>query len=160
MPYRFKAKSYTMDGAKLEAKLERAQLVIGDVKETVTSFIETFNPPPIGAVMFDLDYYSSTAEALSLFGHDDQARYLPRVFCYFDDVTDDGIGAYNDSTGALGAIKDFNDQKQDCKIAKINCLWEARKIPSGWNEKIYVAHFFTHCLYNDYVSLKPEQLPI
>lgn len=160
MPYRFKAESYKMDRAKLEARLERAQLVIGEVTETISSFANTFNPPPIGAVMFDLDYYSSTAEALRLFNENNQAMFLPRVYCYFDDVTDDGIGAYNDSTGALGAIRDFNAAWEDCKIAKVNALWEARRIPSGWNEKIYVAHFFKHLLYNVYVSSKPDQLPI
>ena len=160
LPYRFKAGSYTMDRPKLEARLQRAKLVIGDVKATVKSFAEAFNPPPIGAVMFDLDLYSSTRDAFGVFGYDDQARYLPRVFCYFDDLTDDGIGAYNEMTGALGAIRDFNQQRKDCQIAKINCLWEARRIPAGWNEKIYVAHFFTHDRYNTYISEKLEQLPI
>lgn len=160
LPYRFKAGSFVMDRAKLEASLERAKLVIGNVKATVKTFVEAFDPPPIGAVMFDLDFYSSTREAFGVFGYDDHGRYLPRVFCYFDDITDEGITAYNENTGALRAIRDFNDQREDCKIAKINSLWETRRIPSGWNEKIYVAHYFTHDRYNTYVSEKSQQLPI
>ena len=113
-----------------------------------------------GAVMFDLDFYSSTREAFRVFDYDDDGRYLPRVYCYLDDVTDEGITAYNEHTGALRAIRDFNDQSERCKIAKINSLWDARWIPAGWNEKIYVTHYFAHSQYNTYVSEKSEQLSL
>ena len=160
LPYMFKAGSFAMDRAKLQARLERAKLLIGNVKATVKTFVEAFDPPPIGAVMLDLDFYSSTREAFRVFDYDDDGRYLPRVYCYLDDVTGEGMTAYNEYTGVLHAIRDFNDQSEGCKIAKINSLWEARRIPTGWNEKIYVAHYFTHDRYNTYVSEKPEQLPI
>jgi hypothetical protein len=160
LPYLFKAESYGMDRARLEAGLERSKLVIGNVKDTLKTFVETYDPPPIGAVMFDLDYYSSTRQAFSLFDYDTHARYLPRIFCYFDDVTDDALVAYNEYTGVLRAIRDFNDQREHCKIAKINSLYESRWIPAGWNEKIYVTHYFTHDRYNSYVSDKPEDLPM
>jgi hypothetical protein len=40
------------------------------VKETVPSFLQGGDFPPVGFVSFDLDYYSSTADALAIFDVD------------------------------------------------------------------------------------------
>ena len=85
VPYDWRAGSYKMDRAKLQARLKRARLVIGDVRETVPGFVKQHGPPPIGAVMLDLDHYTSTTNALALFTEDPR-HYLPRAQCSFDDV--------------------------------------------------------------------------
>ncbi len=77
---------YKMDRAALDARLTTAKLVIGDVSETTTDFAEKFNPAPIGAAAFDVDYYSSTMDALKIFDVPHEYR-LPRIQCYFDDIT-------------------------------------------------------------------------
>jgi hypothetical protein len=83
MPHYFQAGLYEMNRASLERQLKRAKLVIGDIRDTCATFFEKYNPAPIGCMLHDLDFYSSTRDALTLF--DGQASYfLPRVFMYFD----------------------------------------------------------------------------
>jgi hypothetical protein len=53
---------FHLDVEGLEKKLTKAKLVLGNVKETVTNFIENEKPAPIGFVSFDVDYYSSTVD--------------------------------------------------------------------------------------------------
>ena len=59
-----------MDIEKLEQKHKRAKLVIGNVKDTSATFFREYDPAPIGCIFHDLDFYSSTAEALTLFDAD------------------------------------------------------------------------------------------
>lgn len=59
--------------------------MIGNVSDTVKTFVEEFDPAPIGFIAFDLDYYSSTKAALQLLEQPHE-RFLPRVFCYFNDI--------------------------------------------------------------------------
>ena len=97
-----------MDVDTLRKKLTRAKLVLGDVAETRKSFFHEFNPAPIGAILHDLDFYSSTHEALKLFDVD--AKYfLPRVFMYFDDIKGNNTWLASEYTGELLAINEFNE---------------------------------------------------
>jgi hypothetical protein len=83
-PFLMEGGDFPMDQDALRARLERAELVLGEVCSTVPTFLES-GPPPIGFISFDLDYYSSTCDALRLLDGDAEA-FLPRVLCYFDDV--------------------------------------------------------------------------
>ena len=74
---------YEMDREKLQAKLSSAELILGDVGQSVNSFLQRPSILPIGFVAFDLDYYRSTKNALQVF---DSSHHLPRVYCYFDDI--------------------------------------------------------------------------
>jgi hypothetical protein len=134
---------------KLKARLTSAKLVLGAVEETVRSFCERENPPPIGFIAFDLDYYSSTKAAFGIFdaGH---AHVLPRVSCYFDDMVGELDYAYNEFTGELLAIAEINAAREDMKIAQVRgLLFSHERIPEIWHEQVYVAHLFKH----------PELLP-
>jgi hypothetical protein len=53
-----------MDYEKLRKRLRGAEVILGDVKDTVDGFFQTCKPAPVAAVMFDMDLYSSTAPAL------------------------------------------------------------------------------------------------
>ena len=74
-----------MDEEKLRTRLKKAKLVLGNVNDTVDTFIGTHAPAPIGFVSFDVVYYSSTIGALKLFDSPSE-KLLPRVFCHFDDT--------------------------------------------------------------------------
>ena len=87
MTYIFAKGEYEMNETKLRDRLTRAQLVLGNVTDTIPTFLEKFSPAPIGFVSFDLDLYSSTTEALRLFDAQHQS-VLPRLYCYFDDIID------------------------------------------------------------------------
>jgi hypothetical protein len=159
MPYLWQSGYFAMDVPKLRAHLKSARLVLGDVTETVRNFSEQENPPPIGFIAFDLDYYSSTVTALKIF-ETDHRYLLPRVACYVDDMVGDIDLAYNEFTGELLAIKEFNAQHKDIKIAPVSGLrFSSRRIPQIWHEQIFVAHPFTHPDYGKPIS-EMTQLPL
>ena len=155
LPCRWQQGFFELNRAELERKLERAKLVFGDVKETVGGFAEKYRPAPIGAVFFDLDYYSSTIDALRVFDTA-PANYLPRVYCYLDDIVDGGDVGMNEFLGELAAIREYNESNPTKKIAKIHALRAVRVIPAVWNEQIFVHHDFEHPRYNDFSS-EPDQ---
>lgn len=147
MPYAWEQGFYAMDVEKLKGRLRSAKLLIGDVRDTVEGFGET-NPAPIGFISFDLDYYSSTTVALRVLDLPFE-NLLPRVFCYFDDVAGGASSCYNEFTGELLAINEFNQARPDRKLAQIAGLrHNFRTLPVLWHEQIYVAHLFKHPHYN------------
>jgi len=158
LPYHWKKGFYRMDQEKLRNRLKYAKVVFGNVKKTVSAFFGEYNPPPVGAVSFDLDFYSSTVDALRIFENDEK-HFLPRVFCYFDDITGNNIALYNDYTGVRLAIKEFNEAHADKKLTKAHYLL-ARRVVQPWYHRIRIMHHFTHSRYSDFVSEKNQQLPI
>lgn len=139
--FRWKGGLYEMDRASVEKKIKFSQLVIGDVRETCSTFYDDHpSVAPIGCILFDLDYYSSTVDALKLFDTVHE-NYLPRVFCCFDDI----IGT-NEYIGELCAIREFNEANPSKKIAKPYGLFALRQ--QMWNEKIFVHHDFAHPQYS------------
>jgi hypothetical protein len=159
MPYMWAEGFYKMDRPRLERRLKRAKLVIGDVAKTVQAFFERHNPAPIGAVLFDLDYYSSTRDALTIFQGPPES-HLPRVYCYFDDIASGGLRANNRYVGVLRAIEEFNEANPTKKIAQINGLSTSRAVPASWNERIFVMHDFDHPAYTQFIGNAHQSLPL
>ena len=54
----------------------------------------------------------------------------------------------NEFVGELCAIKEFNENNQFKKIAKIYGLYSKRVYPRPWNEQIFCFHDFKHPKYN------------
>lgn len=156
LPYHWQKGFYDMDVPKLQARLKSAKLVLGDIKVTAKEFLKNDNPAPIGAILYDLDYYSSTVSALTML-EDDEKYYLPRVFCYFDDTIGTEIELYNDFTGERLAINEFNLSHTNIKFSRAYCLF-LRRIVEPWFHKIWICHFFMHSRYNDFVSIADQQL--
>jgi hypothetical protein len=159
IPYLWQPGYFAMDVPKLQARLRSAKLILGDVAETVREFVEREEPPPVGFIAFDLDYYSSTTAALKILeaGH---RHLLPRTACYFDDTVGDVDWAYNEFTGELLAIKEFNATHEHMKIAPVNGLrFVGGRDPQPWHEQVFVAHMFTHPDYNRPIS-EITQLPL
>ncbi len=146
-----------MDKEKLLARLMRSKVIFGDVKDTVPQFIRSGNPAPIAAIFHDLDFYSSTMDALKIL--EIPAAYrLPRIFHYFDDVVGDEVTLYNQYTGQLAAIESFNGAHEHQKLVKPEYL---KLYPHhDWTRQIYIAHDFTHPLYNQFISDENQQLPL
>jgi len=144
--YTYSEGMFKMDKKKLELKLKKAKLVIDDVKDSSKTFFEKYNPAPIGCVFMDLDYYTSTKNSFSIFSSSNQ-NYLPRIHCYFDDIM-----LTNEFVGELCAIKEFNENNQFKKIAKIYGLHSKRVYPRPWNEQIFCFHDFKHPKYNQFIG--------
>lgn len=105
-------------------------------------------------MLHDLDYYSSTRDALTLF--DGEASFfLPRVFMYFDDIIGDDAWLCNEFTGERLAIEEFNQKHRSKKICK-NWYVTKRFPNSWWADLIYVHHDFEHSRYNDFVADKEQ----
>lgn len=157
LPYIWKAGFYRMDHVALKSKLKRARLVLGDVKDTVPIFFETHNPSPIGAVFFDLDFWSSTRDSFGIFSST-PATVLPRVFCYCDDViSNEGGGILCEDVGQLNAIVEYNENSSLRKLRQISGLPEKRRIRAVWPHQIYVHHTFDHPKYNKYVHNEDDR---
>ena len=119
LPFYFQPRYYKMDVEKLRPRLRRAQLLLGEVADTIPRFLE--QPiAPLGFISFDLDYYSSTRRAFSVFEGLAESR-LPRIYCYFDDITSE-IGCYNEFIGELCAIREYNEEHETKKIAHLHGL--------------------------------------
>src|ERR1700722_12477693 len=150
MPHYFQAGLYEMDRESLEKKLKRAKLIIGDVKDGCATFLREYNPAPIGCMFHDLDFYSSTSDALKYLDVE-TSHFLPRVFMYFDDIIGNNVWLCNEFTGERLAIAEFNQNHQTKKISK---NYSAPK--QYWFDQIYVYHDFDHPKYNDFVAGKEQ----
>lgn len=157
LPYHWKEGFFRMDEDELKAKLTRAKLVLGDIRDTARTFFETHQPAPIGAIVHDFDFYSSTADGLRMLDADEK-YFLPRVFCYFDDTIGDEIALCNDFTGQRLAINEFNLAHEAIKLCTPYHL--LRRRPHLWHRQIWVCHFFRHTRYNTFVSFEDQQLKI
>jgi len=156
LPYNWKAGFFQMDAAALQRKLRSSKLVLGDVRETIPNFCNEYRPAPIGCVFNDLDYYSSTRHSLELFDSEPQ-YFLPRVLLYFDDIIGDEISLYNDFSGELLAIHEFNAARLDKKIGRCQQFGFAKEYV-GWHKQVFALHLFTHPSYNQFVSVENQQL--
>ena len=156
LPYWFQSGFYSMNELKLKKLLKYTKLILGDVKDTIKKFFDNYNPAPIGVILNDLDYYSSTKDSFDIFNAPD-ARYLPRVFCYFDDIIGTENEMYNIYTGELHAIREFNKKNEFKKILLNQNL--IAKSNESWRYQIYYYHNFLHPNYNTFIG-RDEQVVI
>ena len=152
LPYWFKAEQYKMDVPALQARVPEAKLVLGEIADTVAGFVERERPAPIGAIMNDVDYYSSTLASFRLF---DQAKkhptsFLPRLFMYFDDIIGSETEMYGPFNGQLAAIQTYNATQDDCKIHLNQNLLPSTHLTFRY--QIYYAHLLSHPDYSKYVG--------
>lgn len=145
--YFWPAGSFRMDRAALERRIEgQASLIIGNVSETIAQW----NPEPdapLGAVLFDLDLYTSTTAALPLLA---KANALPRIWCYFDDVCGGPENMFTDRIGEREAIREFNEGAERAHLNDYLSPAYAFKgmAPEGWHQQIYLYHRLSHPEYN------------
>jgi tetratricopeptide (TPR) repeat protein len=151
MPYGFAEGSYRMDEETLRGRLERAELILGDATETFPRFLAS-SPATIGFMSFDMDHYTPTAAVLGRVG--DEAihhRFLPRAAVYFDDVVGPFGRDYNDFTGELLAIHEFNRDHDRIKIAE-DRHFRTLQHNLSWHHSMYVMHRFAHPEYGRYLG--------
>ena len=158
LPYHWKSGMFKMDVDAIQRKLQSAKLVFGNINETAKNFFDKYNPAPIAAVSHDFDFYSSTATALKMFDADEKF-FLPRVFCYFDDIIGFNLVPYNEYTGERLAINEFNAEHETKKICIPHYLL-AEKVQHTWHHQIYIYNDFMHSEYNKFISEENQQLPL
>lgn len=90
-----------------------ARLILGELRETIGPFISQLPASePVGFVSVDVDYYSSTRDALTVFNAAPE-KYLPRVLVYLDDLEDP---SHNSWCGERYAVHEFNSANERRKI--------------------------------------------
>lgn len=151
LPHVWQSGFYEMEVDKLKENLDRAELVLGDVNETIPSFINRESLAPIGFIAFDLDYYSSTKNAFKIFSGSEGTR-LPRVYSYLDDIVYPDYACHNEYVGELCAVKEFNEENEFKKICKLPNLRWMQRHQATWNEQIYIFHDFYHKLYTQLIT--------
>jgi hypothetical protein len=145
LPQHFSEGGYPMDQTALEARLQKAQLMIGPIQTTLPALLAA-SPAPFAFIAVDVDLYSSTVPVLGLLKQS-PTLLLPRIHCYFDDVTGYSYGEFN---GERLAIREFNDTSGSRKISPLFGL--RHYVPKSqrdalWVEKIFMAHILDHPLY-------------
>jgi hypothetical protein len=152
LPCVWKRGLYKMDVEAVRCRLPTAHLILGDVAETVPKFLQDTAFPPIGFISFDLDYYTSTIAAFRIFEGPD-ARYLPRVLTYFDDIMSGDQQYYCEDVGELLAIREFNaTASRNHRIRPIHGWRRSLLLRTEWADAMLVYHRFDHCRYNDYIG--------
>ena len=156
LPHIWDTGFFEMDIGGLKKKLQRStKLVLGNVDETAAAFVQSGLDAPVGFISFDLDYYSSTVEALHIFDGGPDSR-LPRVYCYFDDLVWPELACHNEYTGEYLAIREFNEARAKQKICQLANLRWMRDYHDRWNDQMFIMHDFEHPLYTRNILNKAE----
>jgi hypothetical protein len=116
-PEWFVAGNFAMgDAAALRRKLpEFATLSLGDVADTIPACLREIGDARLAFVAVDLDLYSSTKRAMTLFTASPDT-YLPAVPLYFDDMI--SFLLRNPWCGEELAVREFNEENALRKIAR------------------------------------------
>jgi len=125
------------------------RVVIGEVVETLGIFSDSLNDAPLGFCSMDLDLYSSTAQALTVFLEFSSQHFLPRLPVYFDN-----IGGLVPGLGELQALEECSEQLR--KLSRIlgrpRLLRESIWGCPGWADQMYFFHDFHHPSYNTHIN--------
>lgn len=131
------ANSYGMDEVLLKSNLKKAKLVIGDIATELERFLDS-SVAPIGCMLVDVDYYSSTLPILKFLNNNDRF-FMPRIYMYFDDIFPE-----YEFQGESLAIKEFNQMSEDIKIAPENIIY------LDYRMRTKICSRFKHPRYNDW----------
>ena len=146
LKYFWSTGDFKMNIEKLKKKIRKSELILGDINNTLNDFILNYKNPPIGAIFFDLDLYTSTKKSLEIFNLPEEYR-MPRIRCYFDDIQ----APTNNYNGVIKAINEFNYNNSNKKITKFGGSTLDYKY-GPWYEEFYEMHDFDHVDYNKKVS--------
>ena len=118
-PELYKEGWFPMDREALQERLPaNAEIHFGPIGETMPGFVDGLGPEaPLAFATLDVDFYSSSKDALRLFDGRPDA-YLPFVTVYVDDLA---LPTHTRHAGELLAIREFNDEH------------ELRKLDWDWN---------------------------
>jgi hypothetical protein len=140
-PELYGAGDYPMDRAALARHLPRnAHLHLGRLTDTIRDFLQTLTCP-IGFAVLDVDYYSSSTDALTLF--DGQpGNYLPQTLLYVDDIEH---MSHHSAGGELLAVNEFNAQHPLRQIGPYRFLRHERVMKNAaWIDHIFVVQVLDH----------------
>lgn len=129
---------YPAEMDELRGKLtSRTTLVIGELRDTIQRFMSEQQNAPLGFAAIDVDFYTSTRDALQILSHS-QRKILNRVFLYFDELD---LHYFHQYAGEFLAINEFNALNDAVKIDRWHGVHRMRPFPE--NPKLlgmYICH--------------------
>lgn len=147
-PELYQAGDFPMDHQRLREKLgPDTRLVLGPIATSISEFLaKDFSAAPIAFISLDVDYYSSTVDALKLLRHQANS-FLPRVVIYLDDLED---LSHNSHCGEMAAVNEFTAANPLRPIEKHAFLRGYRLFKNArWIDHIYQCHVLDHPLRNN-----------
>jgi len=147
-PELYKEGWFPMDQEALRSALPaNAELHLGPLRETIEPFVEQMEPSaPLGFATLDVDFYSSSKDALRLFDGRPGA-YLPYVTVYVDDLA---LATHTPHAGELLAIREFNEEHE---LRKLDRDWDLRHTRvfkhTGWLAHMFKLQVLDHPERND-----------
>jgi hypothetical protein len=142
-PELYKEGWFPMDREALAGSLpDNAEVHFGPVGETIRPFVDRLGPEaPLGFTTLDVDFYSSSKDALRLFeGRPD--AYLPVLPVYVDDLS---LPTHTRFAGELLAIREFNDEHE---LRKLDWDWNLRNTRvfknAEWLTHMFKLHVLDH----------------
>jgi hypothetical protein len=134
---------FAMDADALRATLPgTTKLHLGPLSSTIPKFIDELDTSaPIGFVILDVDYWSSTVDALQLLKSNPE-HYLPRAVVYVDDIALDG---HNSAAGATLAVRAFNEAMSRRQLEH-HAFLENRRVfhRAAWIKQTMFLHVLDH----------------
>lgn len=147
---------FGMDAQALRTELPPAtNLHLGPLASTIPSFLaEVRTEAPIGFVALDVDYWSSTVQALELF-KGEPTCYLPRTVVYVDDIA---LGEHNSAAGARLAITEFN-QAMRRRPLEPDPFLETRRVfrRAAWIKQMMFLHVLDHPRRSDIAAVTTKR---
>jgi hypothetical protein len=156
-PEMYQESDYPMDVERLTKSLPpNAQLFIGDTKANIAKFLaSSASEAPVGYVVVDVDYYSSTQTVLDVF-KGQPAQYLPITMVYLDDIWSEN---HNSACGELLAVKEFNQEQKYRLIERHPFLVTKRILQRAmWIRQIHFLHVFDHPTRFDVTRRDPRRV--
>ena len=89
------------------------------------------------------------------FEHDASA-FLPRVYCYLDDVVGNDIEIHTPFTGELAAVEEFNAAHDTARSRRSTAWHWKRPVPAVWNEQIFAFQIFDHPQFDAHIQPSRE----
>jgi hypothetical protein len=143
-PELYQEGDFPMNFEALRTKLPpNGELILGQLEETVAEFRDRrLNAAaPLAYVVIDVDYYSSTVDALKIFDGPAEG-YLPLTLIYLDDVAQEH---HNRFAGEELAVREFNEAHPFRKAARHDFLETSRIFRRAtWLKHIYFMHIMDH----------------
>jgi hypothetical protein len=123
------------------------KLILGPIADSTKDFLKMdFSQSPIAFLAIDVDYYSSSVDALVMLKHRAD-NMLPRVILYLDDVED---VAHNSWCGEQAAVNEFTQENPLRPIERHTFLRGYRIFKNArWIDHIYQCHVLDHPVRND-----------
>lgn len=155
-PELYQKGDFPMDFKSLHAALDsNTKLILGPIENTIPKFLkQDFQSCPIAFISIDVDYYSSTVQALNILSMKPN-QYLSKVSLYLDDLED---MSHNSWCGELAAVNEFSEKNEFRKIEKHSFLRGYRIFKNArWIDHIFYAHILDHPLRSiENINNKPQ----